>query len=202
MPGIKGGDARVRNVFSFPIPIKYACMFHHSLGLSIWSAYYLWQGVCCVRNMYGCNVIGWSAAAFRSLCPYDIRDEDDHRSHFILMATLVIRVMLYWFTIVCCLFLWHCCFFLFTHFQTCCCSVLTLLCCAFFCDSVLSFLYVPSVEIKKGGLVTPPGGAAQSLSSPQGLTYLEPFEAIWSHMEPFGGIWSYLEPFRAAWSNL
>ena len=31
-------------------------------------------------------------------------------------------------------------------------------------------LYVPHVKIKKGGHVTPPGGAAQALSSPQGLT--------------------------------
>ena len=46
---------------------------------------------------------------------------------------------------------------------------LALLCCAFSVISTI-VLYVPRVEIKMGGLVTPPGGAAQALSSPQGLT--------------------------------
>ena len=68
-------------------PINSAWMIHHSLGLSIWSAHCLWQGAHCVRIMYGRNVIGWSAAAFWTLCPYDERGGDDHRSHFIVTAT-------------------------------------------------------------------------------------------------------------------
>ena len=47
--------------------------------------------------------------------------------------------------------------------------LLTLLCCAFSVISTIA-LYVIYIEIKKGGLVTPPRRAAQALSSPQGLT--------------------------------
>ena len=77
--------------------------------------------------------------------------------------------MLYWYTIVCCYFYDTFCYFSVIRILVQMFCYLTLLCCAFSVISTI-VLYVPHIEIKKGGLVTPPGGAAQALSSPQGLT--------------------------------
>ena len=153
---------------SSPFPIKSSYMFHHGLGLSICGARCFWRCARSVRIVYGRNVIGWSAAAFCSLCPYDVRSGDDHRSLF-QTATLVIGAMLHWFTIVCCLFLRHCCIFFYAISDLSLLIINNVVLCVF-CDSVLSFFVCAQCGIEKGCLVTPPGRAAQSRSSPQGLT--------------------------------
>ena len=81
----------------------------------------------------------------------------------------MIGAILYWYTIVCYYLYNTFCYFSVIRILVRLFCYLALLCCAFSVISTI-VLYVPRVEIKKGGLVTPPGGAAQALSSPQGLT--------------------------------
>ena len=107
------------------------------------------------------HVIGWSVTAFCSLCPSDVKCGDDHWSLFVT-ATLVIRAILDWLTIVCCLFLRHCFKFSCLRYLDFLLLVIEVVVLCTFCDSVLSFCMCPILNKKGVVLSRCPAGRPSS----------------------------------------
>ena len=143
------GGAKVICVSSFYFFRRWIfviCIFHHSLGLSICGARCFLLRTRCVRTIYRRDVIGWSATASCSLCPYDVRGGDDHRSLFYdghpcdwCHIRLVYDSMLF-------VFLRHCLYFQFYALLDFLLLVIDVVVLCVFCDSVLSFYMCPMFE--------------------------------------------------------